>query len=150
MVADSNWPLGVDRSADRGQHIHPGVAQGGGRLARQQRLRCAVHTIAEAQSQGRQHALRCVVEQRGERLPDPVDLVATVKGDVLRRDFPVQRQVACRACRSHAEALNQVWATDLTEEVEPEVDVGQPLALGVAQALNALGMHGQVILTHGR
>jgi hypothetical protein len=150
VVADGDWPLGVDRPADRGQHIHPGVAQGGGRLARQQRLRCAVHAIAEAQSQRRQHALRCVIEQRGERLPDAVDLVAAVEGDVLRRDFPVQRQIACRPCRSHTEALNQVWATDLTEEVEPEVDVGQPLALGVAQALDALGMHGQVILTHGR
>ena len=71
-------------------------------------------------------------------MPNPVDLVATVKGDVLRRSFPAKRQVACRPCRSHTEALNQVMTTDLTEEVEPEVDVGQPLALGVAQALDAL------------
>ena len=105
---------------------------------------------AKPMRQRRQHALRGVLEHWGERLADPVDLVATVKGDVLRCDFPVQGQVACRPCRSHTEALNQVWATDFTEKVEPEVDVGQPLALGVAQALNALGMHGQVILTHGR
>ncbi len=154
VVADGDRSLGVDRPADRGQHIHPGVAQSGGRFARQQRLQGlirAVHAIAEAESQRRQHARRCVVEQRGERLPDAVNLVATVKGDVLRRDFPVQRQVARRPGRSHAEALNQVWATDLTEEVEPEVDVGQPLALGVAQVLDALGLsHRRLLIQGGR
>lgn len=79
-----------------------------------------------------------MVEQRGGRLPDAVDLVATVEGDILRRDFPVQSQVARCPGRIHAEALNQVWAIDLTEEFKPKVDVGQPLALGAAQALDAL------------
>ena len=53
----------------------------------------------------------------------------------MRRNFPVQSQIACRPCRSHTEALNQVWAPNITEEVELEVDVGQPLALGKAQIL---------------
>ena len=30
VVADGDGSLGVDRPADRGQHIHPGIAQGGG------------------------------------------------------------------------------------------------------------------------
>ena len=81
-----------------------------------------------------------MIEQWRKRLSDAVNLVATVKGDVLRRNFPVQRQVACRPCRSHTETRNQVWATDLTEKVEPEVDVGQSLPLGVAQALDAQGI----------
>jgi hypothetical protein len=38
----------------------------------------------------------------------------------------------------HAEAINQVWATH-RRSLEPEVVVGQPLALGEAQALDALG-----------
>ena len=150
VVTDGDGSLGVDCSANRCQHIHPGAAQSCRGFAGQQRLRLDVHSIAKSKSKRRQDTLRRVLEDRGERLDDTVDLVAAVEGDVLRRDFPVQRQVACRACRSHAEALNQVRATDLTEEVEPEVDVGQPLALGVAQALDALGVHGQVLLTHGR
>ena len=151
VVADGDWPLGVDRPADRCQHIHLRIAQGGGRLARQQRLRCAVYTIAEAQSQRRQHALRCVVEQGRERLPDAVDLVAAIKDDVLRRDFPVQRQVACCPCRSHTESVNQVGATDLTEKVEAKVDVSQPLALGVAQALDTLWLsHRRLLIQDGR
>src|SRR5690606_19524115 len=111
----------------------------------------AVHAGAEGPSQRGQQALRCVIEQRGECLPDTVDLVATVKGDVLRRDFPVQSQIACRPCRRHTKALNQAWATNLTEEVEPEVDVGQPLALGVAQALDARGLgHRRLFIHDGR
>src|SRR5690606_40866220 len=111
----------------------------------------AVHAGAEGPSQRGQQALRCVIEQRGECLPDTVDLVATIKGDVLRRDFPVQSQIACRPCRRHTKALNQAWATNLTEEVEPEVDVGQPLALGVAQALDARGLgHRRLIIHDGR
>lgn len=78
-----------------------------------------------------------MVEQWGEGLPDAVDLVATVKSDVLLRDLTVQSQVAGRTGGSHAEAFNQVRAAKLAEEVEPEVDVGQPLALHVAQALDA-------------
>ena len=30
VVADGDGSLGADRPADRGQHIHPGIAQGGG------------------------------------------------------------------------------------------------------------------------
>ncbi|SAZ20319.1 conserved hypothetical protein [Klebsiella quasipneumoniae subsp. similipneumoniae] len=77
-------------------------------------------------------------EQRGKRLPDAIDLVATIEGDVMRHDFPVQSQIACRPCWSHAEALNQIWATDLTEEIEPKIDVGQPLSLGHTQVLKPL------------
>jgi hypothetical protein len=78
-----------------------------------------------------------VFEQRGKRLPDAIDLVATIEGDVMRR-FPVQSQIACRPCWSHAEALNQIWATDLTEEVEPKIDVGQPLSLDQTQSSSRL------------
>jgi hypothetical protein len=63
--------------------------------------------------------------------------------------YSAKSRVAPR--RSHTEALNQIWATDLTEEVEPEVDVGQPLALGVAQALDALGLsHRRLLIQDGR
>jgi len=30
VVADGDGPLGVDRPANRGKHVHPGVAQSGG------------------------------------------------------------------------------------------------------------------------
>jgi len=39
---------------------------------------------------------------------------------------------------------------DFTHEVQAKVDVRQALALGMAQTLDTLGVHGQVILTHGR
>ncbi len=95
--------------------------------------------------------MRCVVEQRGERLPDAVNLVAAVEGDVLRRDFPVHRQVARRTSRCHAESVDQVGAADLTEEVKAKVDVGQPLALGVAQVFDALGLgHLRLLIQDGR
>src|SRR5690606_19529159 len=53
--------------------------------------------------------------------------------------------------RCHTESVDQVRAADLTEEVEPEVDVGQPLALGMAQALDALGLsHRRLLIQDGR
>ncbi|BBR22249.1 hypothetical protein WP3S18E05_37290 [Klebsiella sp. WP3-S18-ESBL-05] len=56
----------------------------------------------------------------------------------MRHDFPIQSQIASRPCWSHAEALNQIWATDLTEEVEPKIYVGQPIALDQTQVLKPL------------
>lgn len=56
----------------------------------------------------------------------------------MRRNFPVQSQIACRPCRSHTEALNQIRASDLTEEIEPKIDVGQLLALDQTQVLKPL------------
>ena len=90
-----------------------------------------------------------MLEQRGERLPDAVDLVAAVKADVLPRDFAVQRQITCCPGWSHTETLDQVGATDLTEEVEPKIDVGQPLPQSVAQGLDALWGHVWLLLTQG-
>lgn len=128
-----------------------GAAQSCGGFAVQQRLRLDLHSIAEPKSKRRQDTLSRVLEDRGERLADKVDFVAAVELDVLQRDFPVLRQVACRPCRSHPKTLNQVWATDLTEEVEPEIDEGQPLTLGVAQAIDALGLsHRRLLIKEGR
>ena len=83
-----------------------------------------------------------MLEDRGERLADTVDLVAAVELDVLRRDFPVQRQVARRSRWRHAEAVDQVGTADFAEKIETKVDVGQPFPLGVTQALDALDLHG--------
>lgn len=77
-----------------------------------------------------------MLENWNKRLAYAVDLVATIEFNVLRCDFPVKSQIASCPCRRHTEALNQVWAPNITEEVELEVDVGQPLALGKAQILD--------------
>ena len=118
MVADSNWPLGVDRPADRGQHIHPGIAQGGGRLARQQRLRCAVHTIAEAQSQGRQHALPRRARARqsineGRRLPQLSYLLEGVAPPSARRRQLIGLSSYAKACFKGLPTERQKLALDV-------------------------------------
>lgn len=78
---------------------------------------------------------RRVLEDRGERLADTVDLVAAVELDVLLRDFPVQRQVTRCPSWSHPKVVRQVWVADSTHEVQAKVDVRQALALGMAQTL---------------
>jgi hypothetical protein len=111
-------------------------------------LRVDVHSITEPKSKGRQDTLRRMFEERSERLADAVDLVAAIELDVLRRDFPVQRQVTRRPGWGHAKAARQIWAANFTHEVQAKVDISQPLSLGMAKTLDALGMHGQALLIH--
>jgi hypothetical protein len=148
VVADGHRALGVDGAANRGQYVHPRTAQCRRGLAGQQRLRVYVHSIAKPKSKRRQDTLRYVLENRGERLADAVDLVATVELDVLWRDFPVQSQIACGTGRGHPKSIRQVWAADFAHEVQAKVDVSQPLPLGMVQTLDALEVHGQAPLIH--
>ena len=82
-----------------------------------------------------------MIEQGRERFANSVDLVAAIELNVLWRHLSIQCQVPSSRRRCHAEAVSQVRSPNLTHEVQTEVDIGQPLPLGVAQALNALGVH---------
>lgn len=123
-----------------------------GDSAGQQRPGGCIHPIAKAQRKGGKHALRGVFEDRREALADPVYLATAIEFDVLGRDCSIQRQVTRRTRRCNTETAGQVRSPDLTEKVEPKVDVGQPLALGMAQTFtfDALGGHGQTLLIHVR
>ena len=58
--------------------------------------------------------------------------------------MPSRRDVlAAHAVVDEPRVRDQVRATDLTEEVESEVDVGQPLALGRFQSLHQRRAIGQ-------
>jgi hypothetical protein len=52
--------------------------------------------------------------------------------DVFWGDLAVERQIAGRVRRGHTEALDQIGAVYPAGKAKPEIDVGQPLALGVA------------------
>lgn len=76
-----------------------------------------------------------------EVFANTVDLAAAIKLNVLRGDLSVQGEVSCCTRRSNLEPTDQVRAPDLTEEVEPKIDVGQPFTLSMAQVIDTLGAH---------
>lgn len=68
-----------------------------------------------------------------------IDNINRLLGDDLKQTLkPGARLKIAASCWSNAKALNQIWATDLTEEVKPKIDVGQPFALDLTQVVKPL------------
>ena len=68
-----------------------------------------------------------------ERLPDTIDLVATIKGDVIRSDFPVQSQIASRSPLEQRQSAQSDLGDRSHRRSKAEIDVGQPFALDLTQ-----------------
>lgn len=110
-------------------------------------MRFPVYSIPKTQSEQRLHTQGDMFKDWRKALADSVDFAAAVELDVLWGYLPVQRQVSCGSSQCHTESTGQIGAANLSQEVEPEVDIGQPFALDMAQAFDAPQVHDQAILT---
>ncbi len=80
-----------------------------------------------------------MLENWSEASANTVDFAAAIELYVFRGDLSIQGEVSCCSRRSNLEPADEVRTADLTEEVESEINVGQPFTLSMAQVVDTLG-----------
>jgi hypothetical protein len=91
-----------------------------------------------------------MLKNRDKLATDPVGLAAVMKIDIVRREFPVHRDVAgCTGWRN-PKASGKIWTANLPHEIQAKLKVGESFALSLAQARDTLRMRSHSRLIHGK
>lgn len=140
----------MDGAAEHGENIQVGRIELRRNLAGDVRLVRRDEVITEPVGQGSQRLLGGVFEQRGEGLSLPVALGSGVEDQVVGRQFAVQGDVTGSGGLLDTEPLDQIVTTDGAQESKPEINVGEPLPLGLTDVREPGRCHHIVQVGRGR